>query len=154
MMSKQLGMQENAAMYSNANVWLQTFDCCCIPDQASCFIGEIKPNTKKDRLISLMRVDNHIKDLIRYRPRTSWSRQVVCNGCKTQTAVAVAERLCKTLLEIKVEKPSSCTTKAAVICGCHPWAKDAHTAVVTTGLHSPPHQVCPAPPVTAASYGM
>ncbi len=25
----QLGMQGNAAMYSNAHVWMQTFDCCC-----------------------------------------------------------------------------------------------------------------------------
>jgi len=22
-------MQGNAAMYSNAHVWMQTFDCCC-----------------------------------------------------------------------------------------------------------------------------
>ncbi len=25
----QLGMQGNAAMYSNAHVWMQTFDSCC-----------------------------------------------------------------------------------------------------------------------------
>ena len=30
MIPRQLGMQRNAAMYSNANVWMQTFDCCCI----------------------------------------------------------------------------------------------------------------------------
>ncbi len=29
MIPRQLGMQRNAAMYSNANVWMQTFDCCC-----------------------------------------------------------------------------------------------------------------------------
>jgi len=22
-------VQQNAAMYSNAHVWMQTFDCCC-----------------------------------------------------------------------------------------------------------------------------
>ena len=26
----QLGMQGNAAMYSNAHVWMQTFDSCCM----------------------------------------------------------------------------------------------------------------------------
>ncbi len=30
MIPRQLGMQGNAAVYSNANVWMQTFDCCCI----------------------------------------------------------------------------------------------------------------------------
>ena len=25
----QLGMQANAAMYSNAIYWMQAFDCCC-----------------------------------------------------------------------------------------------------------------------------
>jgi len=25
-----LGVQQNAAMYSNAHAWMQTFDCCCI----------------------------------------------------------------------------------------------------------------------------
>jgi len=25
----QLGVQQNAAMYSNAHAWMQTFDCCC-----------------------------------------------------------------------------------------------------------------------------
>ena len=29
MIPRQLGMQGNAAMYSNANVWMQTFHCCC-----------------------------------------------------------------------------------------------------------------------------
>jgi len=24
-----LGVQQNAAMYSNAHAWMQTFDCCC-----------------------------------------------------------------------------------------------------------------------------
>ena len=61
------------------------------------------------------------------------------SGCKTQTKLVVAERLHKTIQEIKVLKPSTCATKAAVICGCHPWAEDARTAVVTTVLHSPLH---------------
>jgi len=26
----QLGVQQNAAMYSNAHAWMQTFDCCCM----------------------------------------------------------------------------------------------------------------------------
>ena len=30
MVPRQLGMQRNAAMYSNAKVWMQTFDCCCM----------------------------------------------------------------------------------------------------------------------------
>ena len=30
LLPRQLGMQGNATMYSNANVWMQTFDCCCI----------------------------------------------------------------------------------------------------------------------------
>ena len=25
----QLGVQQNAAMYSHAHAWMQTFDCCC-----------------------------------------------------------------------------------------------------------------------------
>jgi len=25
-----LGVQQNAAMYSNAHAWMQTFDCCCV----------------------------------------------------------------------------------------------------------------------------
>ncbi len=29
MIPRQLGMQGNDAMYSNAKVWMQTFDCCC-----------------------------------------------------------------------------------------------------------------------------
>ena len=29
MIPRQLGMQGNAAMYRNADVWMQTFDCCC-----------------------------------------------------------------------------------------------------------------------------
>jgi len=29
MIPRQLGMQGNAAMYSNANFWMQTFDYCC-----------------------------------------------------------------------------------------------------------------------------
>ncbi len=29
MIPGQLGMQGNAAMYSKAHVWMQTFDCCC-----------------------------------------------------------------------------------------------------------------------------
>jgi len=26
----QLGVQQNAAMYSNAHAWMQTFDSCCV----------------------------------------------------------------------------------------------------------------------------
>ena len=29
----QLGVQQNAAMYSNAHAWMQTFDCCCKMNQ-------------------------------------------------------------------------------------------------------------------------
>ncbi len=38
MISRQLGMQGNAAMYSNANVPMQAFDCCCT-DQEHCRRG-------------------------------------------------------------------------------------------------------------------
>ena len=34
----QLGMQGNAAMYSNARVWMQTFDCCCTNVQSLAFV--------------------------------------------------------------------------------------------------------------------
>ena len=36
MIPRQLGMQRNAAMYSNANVWMQTFDCCCTCTNLAC----------------------------------------------------------------------------------------------------------------------
>ncbi len=32
----QLGVQQNAAMYSNAHAWMQTFDCCCTGCDANC----------------------------------------------------------------------------------------------------------------------
>ncbi len=35
----QLGMLGNAAMYSNAHVWMQTFDCCCSVALQGCPAG-------------------------------------------------------------------------------------------------------------------
>ncbi len=59
MIPRQLGMQRNAAMYSNANVWMQTFDCCCMqvissPQTSSrevavavAGVGELAPPTRR-----------------------------------------------------------------------------------------------------------
>jgi len=75
MIPRHLGMQGNAAMYSIANVWMQTFDCRCTVgsislDQDICIAGDGMVTAAVKSLLTLMA-------LLQQKP---WSER--CAQCK------------------------------------------------------------------------